>query len=488
MRSDRRLNILQISTRDLGGGAERVAQDLLHTFADYGHRSRMIVGYKHGDDPRVTRIPNEMVGSLAPRTAWRIHNALQPSYRRSRWARIACRLAHAVAEPRSVIDRLRGVEDFRYPGTHRLLQPIGDAPDIMHAHNLHGNYFDLRVLPVLSCQQPFVITLHDAWLLSGHCAHSLECERWRQGCGRCPDLALYPAVRRDATALNWKRKQVIFQKSELHVATPCQWLMRKVESSMLMPGIVDARIIPYGVDLSVFRCGDKSATRQALGIDSEAYVLLFAANSIRNNTWKDYATMRSAVGLVAQRARGRKVLFLALGESGPPERIGDATIQFIPFVRETKSVAQYYQAADVYIHAARADTFPCTVLEALACGTPVVAAAVGGIPEQIKSLNALDHAAIPSVPSVSADSATGLLVGAGDAECLAHGIEQLMDSGLRQRLGENAARDAATRFDMRRHANDYLRWYADILDRAKSKKTDGIGQHTMPSESAAAFA
>ena len=485
MRSDRRLNILQISTRDRGGGAERVAYDLLHAFADYGHTSRMVVGYKHGDDPNVTCISNELTGSLAPRTAWRIHQALQPHYRRSRVARIACRLAHAIAEPGSVIDRLRGVEDFRYPGTHRLLQSAADAPDIIYAHNLHGNYFDLRALPALSRQQPFVMTLHDAWLISGHCAHSLECERWREGCGKCPDLALYPAVRKDATALNWKRKQTIFARSELHVATPCQWLMRKVESSMLMPGIVDARIIPYGVDLSVFQSGDKSAARHALGIDSAAHVLLFAANSIRNNKWKDYATMRSAVGRFAQCARGRTILFLALGESGPPERIGDATIQFIPFIHETKTVAQYYQAADVYIHAARADTFPCTVLESLACGTPVVATAVGGIPEQIKSLNALDHAAIPSA---STDSATGLLVGAGDGECLAHGIEQLMDSRLRRQLGENAGRDAAARFDLHRHADDYLGWYADILDRRHSKKTDGVAQHAMSRESVVASA
>jgi glycosyltransferase involved in cell wall biosynthesis len=49
-----------------------------------------------------------------------------------------------------------------------------------------------------------------------------------------------------------------------------------------------------------------------------------------------------------------------------------------------ESVARYYQAADLYVHAAPADTFPNTVLEALACGTPVVATAIAGIPEQVE--------------------------------------------------------------------------------------------------------
>ena len=55
-----------------------------------------------------------------------------------------------------------------------------------------------------------------------------------------------------------------------------------------------------------------------------------------------------------------------------------------------ETVAPYYQAADVYLHAAKADNFPRAVLEALCCGTPVVATAVGGIPEQVKGLKISD--------------------------------------------------------------------------------------------------
>src|SRR5207249_2562667 len=135
------------------------------------------------------------------------------------------RIAGALADPAARIDYHLGREDFRFPGTRELLSLTPEPPDVFHAHNLHGGYFDLRLLPALSRRSPFVLTLHDAWLLSGHCAHSLDCERWLGGCGACPDLSLYPAVKRDATAQNWQQKRRIYADARLHVATPSRWLM-----------------------------------------------------------------------------------------------------------------------------------------------------------------------------------------------------------------------------------------------------------------------
>ena len=179
-------------------------------------------------------------------------------------------------------------------------------------------------------------------------------------------------------------------------------------------------------------------------------MLLFTANGIRNNPWKDYQTMRAAIALVAERLQSRQVLFIALGEDAPPERIGKAEIQFIPYQKDPDIVARYYQAADVYIHAARADTFPNTVLEALACGTPVVATAVGGIPEEVKH----DY--------------TGFLVSPGDSKEMAMAIIALLrDDNLWKRFRENAVQDARRRFDLRRQVKNYLEWYREILERWK---------------------
>jgi glycosyltransferase involved in cell wall biosynthesis len=359
-----------------------------------------------------------------------------------------------------------GLEDMYSPGTRKLLALQPQLPDIVHCHNLHGNYFDLRQLPALSRRVPVILTLHDTWMLAGHCAYSFDCERWKSGCGNCPDLSIYPAVTRDATAINWRRKQKIYAASRLYVATPSRWLMEKAGESMLMPGVVESRVIPYGIDLKIFHPGDAAASRSLLGIPHDAGVLLFAANGARKNIFKDYETIRSAVSLVAGKLRGERIVFLALGDSGTGEEremIGDIEIRYVPYVKDARTMAHYYRAADLFLHAAKADNFPNAILEALACGTPVIGTAVGGIPEQIRGAHGIVNGPA-TLNAHGAEDATGALVPAGDSRSMADAVIALLaDRGLRRQLSHNASRDASVRFDIERQVNDYLEWFREIL-------------------------
>jgi glycosyltransferase involved in cell wall biosynthesis len=321
------------------------------------------------------------------------------------------------------------------------------------------------VLSGLSQGVPLVLTLHDAWLLSGHCAHSFACERWKIGCGKCPDLTLYPAIARDATAYNWRRKRKIFSKSRIYVATPSHWLMGKVKQSILTEGIEQARVIPYGIDLDVFRAGSKDEARAILALPHDSDIVLFTANRIRRNIFKDYETMREAMARVSACVVDRPLIFLAVGETAPAERIGRGEVRFVPYQKDPAVMARYYQAADVYLHGAKVDTFPNAVLEALACGTSVIGSAVGGIPEQVKGLDLVCATSNGArLNTYALDQATGLLVEPGDAEAMARAIKLLFaDTSLRLRLGQNAARDARERFDLQRETADFLSWYQEIL-------------------------
>jgi glycosyltransferase involved in cell wall biosynthesis len=163
---------------------------------------------------------------------------------------------------------------------------------------------------------------------------------------------------------------------------------------------------------------------------------------------------------------------LAIGEDGPTQSLGNAEIRFIPTVLAGAAMAAYYRAADLYVHAARADTFPSVVIEALACGTPVVATAVGGIPEQIRSIGV--PGALFSQGMHGPDQATGVLTQPGDADALAAAIGYLCaNQPLVSRLAANAARDAAERFDLDRQADIYLEWFSEIrarwVDERRSK-------------------
>src|SRR5205085_2797415 len=227
-----------------------------------------------------------------------------------------------LAEPSRAIAQEAGREDFDFPGTEHLLHLTPQKPDILHLHNLHGAYFDLRELPRLSREVPTILNVRDGWLMSGHCAFGLDCERWKTGCGDCPDLTLFPAIKRDATASNWQRKRLILGETRVHVATPSQWMMDRVQESIIAPAAIGTRVIPNGVDTNIFTPGDRRSARVAIGIDQNARLLLVAANGLRFNVWKDYQLLRSALEILRAREWPSPVIVLAVGEGSPAEHIG----------------------------------------------------------------------------------------------------------------------------------------------------------------------
>ncbi len=114
-------------------------------------------------------------------------------------------------------------------------------------------------------------------------------------------------------------------------------------------------------------------------------------------------------------------------------------------------VVEYLRAADLYVHAARAETFPLTILESLACGVPVVASAVGGVPEQVTSQ-------------------TGILVEPGDPEALAVAISMLEDDPERRtRMGVAAARYAEEHYSLQRQSAAYLGWFAELIESVRTE-------------------
>jgi glycosyltransferase involved in cell wall biosynthesis len=459
------MRILQVSPRESGGGAENVAMALHRGYLAAGHEATLAVkrkaaGGPWADDPSVVAIPNDAARGPWARAWMRLDRAalsLPPAARRTR--SVLRHVSHAVGRPGRVLAELRGHEDFDAPATARLLDLPPRRPDVLHCHNLTGGYFDLRALPALSSHVPVVLTMHDAWLLSGHCAHSFDCERWRTGCGHCPYLGTHPAVRRDATAFNWRLKADVYRRSRLYLAGPSRWMVDRALESMLAAGLAEpgeagARVIPNGIDVSIFRPGDRAAARAALGLPADAGVLLFVAAGVAGNPFKDFATLKEALARLGRAdppVRRQPLVLLGIGSDAPAERLGAAEVRYVPWVRDAAALATYYQAADAYLHAARAESFGLVVAEAMACGTPAVATAVGGIPEQI------DH------------GRNGWLVPPGDAGAIAAHVRRLLeDDALRRDAGARAAADTRRRFDVRRQVAAYLDWFAEVLDRRRA--------------------
>ncbi len=414
--------VVSVNTSDRGSGAERIAFGLFKALQWRGAESWLLVGDKKTPDPFVLPF---FASPHVDYTAYQNSDEL-------------LQLSASGAR-----DRAAGVEDFNFPYSRLLPEITGSPPDLFFCHNLHGGYFDLRVLPELSHRYPVVYFLHDCWALTGHCAYPVGCSKWQTGCGACPDLTLPPAVAADATDSNWTRKRDIFAASRLFVTAPTAWLLDRAKRSVLAPAMADARLIPSPLDTRCFCPAPKAEARATLGLPPNAHLLVFAAFQARSNPYKDCATVEAAVHKLADLMPDADVLCVALGQEAPELRHGRVRVRFLPFQPQA-TVIRYLQAADVYLHAAKEENFGLVTGEAQACGTPVIATAVGGLPEVI------------------ADGQRGLLVPPGDAGAMAAAAHRLLnDPALRLRLGAQAAAYAARNWDQETVLDTLLEWVAE---------------------------
>ncbi len=456
------LKILQINTYDKWGGAEKVALQLHHAYLKAGHHA--YIGVKQSFLPNeknilsltnsLSRDPEQKITShVKKKLGW-----LKPTLERiPRWQGFHYGLYQFMgsagwqAKKRSLSQWLRGHEFFDYPHSGQFLERLDFIPDIIHCHNLHGSYFDLRVLAKWSKHIPVFLTLHDQWTFTGHCAHSFQCEAWQNGCGSCPSLDSYPPLFRDGSRYNWQQKKEIYQQSKLYVVTPSKWLMDCVQKSNLKPAIQVAKVIPNGIDLSLFQPGNQKKARQSLALPSDSLILLFAASSTRNHPYKDFKTLEAAVKLAAKKLSN--ILLIALGGHASDNTkqsyidLGNARLLFFPFQTEPKKIAVFYQSADLYVHATKADTFPFVVIEALSCGLPVVASNLGGIPEQVQN------------------GKTGYLVEKGNPQAMAAQIVSLLENPKqRQVISKDAAEYAKGKLTEEKMVKNYLDFYRQTLN------------------------
>jgi glycosyltransferase involved in cell wall biosynthesis len=445
----RKLRILQVASSVEGGGGEQIPPRLHRAFRRAGHRSMLFAGRLKGlSETDVFSIPDRWEVSPAARSVRSLFRAVL-SLTGGRGSTRLFPLFEALAFPRVAWDLWRGHEDYTQPGSHRLLRLAPEAPDAVLLHNLHARwikregFFDLGYLPELSRAVPTILFPQDPWLITGHCAHPLDCPRWRIGCGKCPDLKIYPSIRRDATADNFRRKRAIYERSRLHLAAPSQWLLSMFEEAGIP--LAGKRLIRNAVDTALFTPGGRRAARAALGLDPNRRIVMVSGNFLRTNPWKGYGWIVETAERLGRMKKIPPVDFLCVGDEGETSQFGGARIVFAGFVKDSSRMPVYYRAADAYFHPSRADTAPFSILEAMASGLPVVATSVGGIPEQIQ------------------DGRSGYLTSPGDTETMAARIGQLLASpGKCEAMGKRARALAVKQFDFKRQTGELIEWMTEL--------------------------
>jgi glycosyltransferase involved in cell wall biosynthesis len=313
-------------------------------------------------------------------------------------------------------------------GTRRLLSPPApeelDQIDVVHLHTV-ADWFDVPSwLETLPRRMGVVISIHDMWHITGGCFLYRGCDRYTNEngpCDSCPILK-WPANRLLARAA-YSRKLRAYRNCAARMVANSHWLAELAGRSAIAKACGGVRVIPPGIDTRVFKPHDKELCRKQLGLAPDAFVIATGGASLKD-TNKNVPWLLNQLSLLPELGN---VIVLALGE-GAMAVPGRLNVRFAGGIRDRCDLARLLAAADVFVTASLMETYGLILVEAMACGTPVIAFRVGGIPE-----------AVP-------DGQGAILCPPQDRAALLEAITKLRESPqLREKLGRIAHETAHSR-------------------------------------------
>ena len=264
--------------------------------------------------------------------------------------------------------------------THKLLKILDNIrPDIIHLHNMHGYYLNIEMLfkYIRENNIKVVLTLHDCWVLTGHCAYfDLEnCNKWRDNCSACPQKKSYPSsILLSSSKWNLSKKKELFLNQNIHIVTPSKWLKEIVKKSYL--NIYPVDVIYNGIDLNIYRPNYQKLVHTKYSPNGKPIVLGVASEWTERKGLNDFISLASMAH--------DQIQFIVVGLKKSQMKGLPQNILGIERTNNVEELVSLYSVAEVFFNPTYEDNFPTTNIEALACGTPIVTYDTGGSPEIIE--------------------------------------------------------------------------------------------------------
>ncbi|HJV66342.1 MAG TPA: glycosyltransferase family 4 protein [Geomonas sp.] len=410
------MRVLQVNAADNEGGAAKAATRLLHGIHAQGVESALYVQRKFGHDPRVLgpRPGLDRLMGLARPTIEETLLGIRPSRRNGPFS--------AAYLP----DRLRS-------------QVASFAPDLVH---LHWVARMMRIETLAALKLPIVWTMHDSWAFTGGCYLPLECTRYQQACGHCPVLC--STKEKDLSTWIWNRKRTAWHGLDLTVVAPSRWMAERAKASSLLGG-ARVEVIPNGIDIQRYQPIEKSHARELLSLPRDRKLILFGAKGALSDRNKGFHLLAEAVRDIS--GRGDSGVELAVFGASAPGQVPELglKVHYLGWQGDDSSLALLYAAADVFVLPSISENLPYTVMEAMACGTPCVAFAQGGVPDLI------DH------------RINGYLARPFQAQDLAQGVQWVLDKERHSDLSAQAREKVVREFSIETVAQKHASLYSQLL-------------------------
>jgi glycosyltransferase involved in cell wall biosynthesis len=277
--------------------------------------------------------------------------------------------------------------------------------DLFHFHDLSSAISPLTLI-FLAQFRPVVWTIHDCSPFTGGCLYPLGCEKFKTGCGKCPQIGEWPIdTHFDFTSLLRTIKGLV-HKAGVITITPSNWMSEKAFSSSLLK--TKPEVLANGIDTDIYRPFDKVSIRRELDLPQDRLTFLVSAGNLKDP--------RKGVALslqTLQRLKSLKPFVILLGNPDPiiNQYLEGIEYKTLGYIGEQEKLAKIYSAADLFLFCSLADNQPLAILESLASGTPIVGFMTGGIPEIVPH------------------ERCGYLVEQGDLDSLAEGIKRAVFAG-----------------------------------------------------------
>ena len=438
------MKIVQINTYDITGGAARAAYRLHRGLLQIGQDCRTLVRYKASTDDSIVGVVPENPPEKVEEEFF-LSVAIQQHYIDSHRTDISNTLF-----------------SLPYPGYDLSALPMVQAADIINLHWVAQYQSPLTLHKLFALGKPVVWTLHDHWAFTGGCHYTAGCEEYRHGCAPCPQLADDPF---ELPAAVLKDKLKFFEDANLTIVTPSRWMAECARQSRLFKNL-RVEVIPNSLETDVFSPQPKSEARESIGISAETITILFGGVNI-NERRKGFRELKAAIKYCLKDARFQnlvksdKIRMICFGRLS--DDLNTVGIPVIPlgYLDSDEKISAAYSSADIFILPSLEDNLPNTMLEAMSCGTPVVAFDVGGMPDAV------------------INGVTGQLVPLGDTRQMGKAILSLIfNSEKRGVMGKKCREKIEEQYKLEIQAQRYLELYQELIDLYASTAQATSEDHT----------
>ena len=405
-----KMKILIVNTFDISGGAARAAYRLHQSLKSVGVDSYMLVQFKSSNDPHVIQIQNFLY-KFRP-----ILDKLPLIFYKNK-----ALFSTAWVPFSTIAEKINSID-----------------ADVIHLHWVASGM--IRIEDLKKINKPIVWSLHDMWTFTGGCHYNCKCEKYINQCGACPVLGSNKT--NDLSYSVFSRKEKTYSNiSSLTVVGLSRWLTDCAKNSFVLR---NTRVvnIPNPIDVHEFRPFDKGNARNLLNLPLDKKLVLFGGIGAINDPRKGLSEFIAAM----KNIESSYINLVILGSEQPLKSVEFSfPTHYIGHLPNDYLLCMLYAAVDTLVVPSLQENLSNSIMECLACGTPVVAFDIGGNNDMI------DH------------KKNGYLAKPYDAKNLAVGIDWVLNHQNSQELSQNARNKVIENFESKMVARRYIELYEEIL-------------------------